>query len=224
MKKILKYRFMTIPKKLAGDIRVTIDDRSPEYRSNYDSGETISLRLMPFITLSIVRPATQDDEGRTVRAPFNLNDSLGMTKFNLPIFIDNLGSIREAMKTPNLYTYQGQRLEINDKSAEVARRVFTIGSTVIEMIPVVIEIDESNKVEGIKVKFNNEGSSFTLTLNEMTSLYWNLNHIEIDDTAISMYKTYITSSSATTTINTPKQYQPIVDISPKSSFGDYLDE
>lgn len=223
MKQTIRYRILTIPKKISVDIRLVLNDTvSPEYRSNFDDGSNVSVRLSPFIGVNIIRPTERDEEGRSIRAPWNPNDSIGMTMFNLPIFIDNLHAIRESMKVPNLYSYVGKRLEINDKEAELARRVFTIGSTVVEFAPVVIESDENTRVEGIKVKFNNEDSSFLLTLNEMTSLYWNLSHMDPEGIAIKLYQMYVKQPDKKDTAQpTQKKYNTSVDIAPKAiSFSD----
>lgn len=225
MKNVIRYRFLTIPKKIYCDIRLSISDNiSPEYRSSYEDTNSVSLRLSPFIGINIVRPNVQDEEGRTIRAPWNPNDSLGMTKFNLPIFIDNLRAIRRSMETPNLYSYVGKRLEINEKEAELTRRVFTIGNTVVEFAPIVVTPDDDTRVEGIKVKFNNEDSSFTLTLNEISSLYWNLNNTNYEEIAIMMYQSYMKNPDKKEFEPTKKTYNTSVDITPKSidaiSFSD----
>lgn len=225
MKNVIRYRFLTIPKKIYCDIRLSISDNiSPEYRSSYEDTNSVSLRLSPFIGINIVRPNVQDEEGRLVRAPWNPNDSLGMTKFNLPIFIDNLRAIRRSMETPNLYSYVGKRLEINEKEAELTRRVFTIGNTVVEFAPIVVTPDDDTRVEGIKVKFNNEDSSFTLTLNEISSLYWNLNNTNYEEIAIMMYQSYMKNPDKKEFEPTKKTYNTAVDITPKSidaiSFSD----
>ena len=225
LKNVIRYRFLSIPKKVYCDIRLSISDNiSPEYRSSYEDTNSVSLRLSPFIGINIVRPNVQDEEGRTIRAPWNPNDSLGMTKFNLPIFIDNLRAIRRSMETPNLYSYVGKRLEINEKEAELTRRVFTIGNTVVEFAPIVVTPDDDTRVEGIKVKFNNEDSSFTLTLNEISSLYWNLNNINYEEIAIMMYRLYMKNPDKKEFEPTKKTYNTTVDITPKSidaiSFSD----
>lgn len=217
MKQILRYRFLNIPKKIYGEIRLTIDERNAEYHSVFDGGTGVSLRFMPFISLNINRPMELDENGRTIRPPFNPNDSLGMTKFNLPIFIENLHAIKEGMKTSDLYAYQGKRLEMNPTVAERIRRVFTIGNTVIEFMPAILTPDEESRLEGIKVKFNNEDSSFTLTINEMTSLLWNLNHLDVDGIALALYTDYANKSN---TQQSNTQYKSTIDINPKTDFID----
>ena len=218
MKQILRYRFLTISKKLYGEIRLTIDERNAAYHAAFDGGTSVQLRAMPFITLGINRPMEQDENGRTIRPPFNPNDSIGMTKFNLPIFIENLARIKEDMKTSDLYTYHGKRLEINPTIAERVRRVFTIGNVVVEFSATILTPDDESRLEGIKVKFNNEDSSFTLSLNEMISLLWNLDHLDVDGIALAMYTKYgndVNKGVTPSTSFNSNSLKSIIDIAPK---------
>ena len=221
MKQTIRYRFLNIPRKVTGEIRITLDDRSVEYHSQYEGGSGVSIRMTPFITLNITRPSEMDENGRYIRPPFNPNDSLTMTKFNLPVFLENLNGIIEGMKTKALYSYMGKRLELNAELAEKVRRVFTIANTIVEMAPVILLPDDESRIEGIKVKFNNENSSFSLSINEMQSLAWNLNHLDVDNLAFALYRAYANpaqnpmSKENSYASNIPKS---TVDISPKTDF------
>lgn len=221
MKQTIRYRFLNIPRKVTGEIRITLDDRSVEYHSQYEGGSGVSIRMTPFITLNITRPSEMDENGRYIRPPFNPNDSLTMTKFNLPVFLENLNGIIEGMKTKALYSYMGKRLELNVELAEKVRRVFTIANTVVEMAPVILLPDDDSRIEGIKIKFNNEGSSFSLSINEMQSLAWNLNHLDVDNLAFALYRSYanpVQSPMPKEDSYSPNIPKSTVDISPKTDF------
>ena len=215
MKHVIKYRVLNIPNKLTMEVRYTL--------SNYDGtierdGAKYScLNINPLIGISIVKNADVDENGIKVKAPWNPNDHIGMTKYNLPILYDELYGIQQDMKKPELYTYHGTRLEINETLAEEIRRVFIIGNITVELSAVVIVQNDESRVEGIKMKFNNEQSSVMLTLNELTSLIFNINHLNVDGIAISMYNTFITSNKGLITSNTVNVDFPLptVDIVPK---------
>lgn len=215
MKQSTSYRFLTIANKLRCELRIVIDtERSPEYTSSGSGSKVTSLTFHPIIMLTMVKPQATDENGQRIQTPWNPNDSISMTKFNLPIFIDELRYIIKDMKIPELYTYHGKRLELNEEVAEKARRVFMIGTTAIELTPVVIVQDE-DRFEGIKMKFNNEQSTVMLTLNEMTSLEDNLRRIDIDSLALILYINYVNRPDR------PKNFDqlmpaPKVDIVPKS--------
>ena len=195
MKQIVRYRFMTIPSKLTGELRITIDERSAEYNSQFDGGRSTNIALFPIIAVAITRPNEIDEKGNKIRAPWNPNDSIGMTKFTFPIFINELKAMMRDMKIPELYTYQGNRLELNTKISEKYRHVFMLGNTAIEFSPVVITQPDETKVEGVKLKFNREESSVLLTLNELEALLYNLNSLNVDLLSLQLYKTYITKVS-----------------------------
>lgn len=188
MKQTIRYTFLTIPGKLRGDIRLVVDsERSPEYSGTTPDGSiTNSLTIYPALSLSIIRVPDMDENGQRVRAPWNPNDYLPMTKFNLPIMIDELKGMIEDLKTPELYTYHGTRLEINEGAADKIRRPFMIGNNTVELSAVIVMKDDE-RLEGVKLKFNNEQSSVTLTLNELTSLCYNLDHIDIDSMSLTLY-------------------------------------
>ena len=191
MKQIVRYRFMTIPGKISGDVKITVDDRSSEYVSAYDGGRSTSISLFPVINVTIVRPTETDENGRRIRGQWNINDSLGLTKFTLPIFLRELNQIQRDMETPDLYTYHGTRLELNDAVASKIRRAFMLGNTAVELTATVLEQSDERKIEGIKMKFNNEQSTVLLTINELTALIYNVEHIDIDNLALSLYLTYV---------------------------------
>lgn len=218
MKQIVKYRILTIPNKVTMEIRLNIDDRNSEFVTMRDGAKYTNLNMNPVIGLSILKAAEIDESGNRVRAPWNINDHLTMTKYNLPILYEELHGIQQDMKKPELYTYHGKRLEINETLAEEIRRVFVIGTTTVELSTVVIVQPDETRVEGIKIKFNNEQSTTLLTLNELNSLVYNINHIDIDSLTVGIYQTFIDRSnkggitSTTTNVDFPL---PSVDIAPK---------
>lgn len=219
MKQIVRYRFMTIPNKLHADIRLTVDDDSrAELKSTYEGGKSTNLVLLPMINLQIVKPLESDANGRRFRPLPQLNDSIGLTKFNLPTFIMELKAIFNDMKTPDLYTYRGDRLDINEGLADKVRRAFIIGRTSIELRPIIIEQPNEtgaiDRIEGIKMKFNNESSIVYLTLREVESILWTFNHLDIDNLILNMYLSFIDRSST----SSYERSKPVVDIVPKPTY------
>ena len=220
MKQTTSYRFLSIPNKIRGDLKIIIDtDRNPEYVSNNASGTNTSITFYPIVTLTIIKPSQIDENGQRVQVPWTINDSLSMNKINLAIFKNEFKEIMNGMKTPELYTYHGKRLELNESIAEEVRRVFMINPTMtVELSPVVIMQDD-DRLEGIKIKFNNEQSTVTLTLNEVTGFYEVINKLEIDSVAMLLYLNYASRPDK------PKQFDalnpPTVDIVPKSN-ADFL--
>lgn len=220
MKQTTSYRFLSIQNKIRGDLKIIIDtDRNPEYVSNNASGTNTSIAFYPIVTLTIVKPPQIDENGQRVQVPWTINDSLSMNKINLAIFKNEFKEIMNGMKTPELYTYHGKRLELNESIAEEVRRVFMINPTMtVELSPVVIMQDD-DRLEGIKIKFNNEQSTVTLTLNEVTGFYEVINKLEIDSVAMLLYLNYASRPDK------PKQFDalnpPNVDIVPKSN-ADFL--
>lgn len=212
MKQIVRYRHLTIPGKLTSDIRIMVDDRGSEYHSNMNMNDSTSINLFPVINLSITRLGDVDENGNKIKAPWNPNDSLGMTKYNLPIFVDELYNIQQDMKIPELYTYHGKRLEINEEIASKIRRVFMIGNVTLELTAIVITQNDDSRLEGIKMKFNNEQSSVQLTLNELNSLIFNYKHIDIDSISLLLYLNYVKRPDVSSFDSLMK---PEVDIIPK---------
>lgn len=212
MKQIVRYRHLTIPGKLTSDVRIIVDDRGSEYHSNMNMNDSTSINLFPVINLSITRLGDVDENGNRIKAPWNPNDSLGMTKYNLPIFVDELYNIQQDMKIPELYTYHGKRLEINEEITSKIRRVFMIGNVTLELTAVVITQNDDSRLEGIKMKFNNEQSSVQLTLNELNSLIFNYKNIDIDSISLLLYLNYVKKPDKSSFDGLLK---PEVDILPK---------
>lgn len=224
MKQIVKYRILTIPTKVTLDLRITVDDRAVEYTSMFEGSKTTNITCFPMLSLGLVKASEIDENGQRIKTPWNPNDNLPMTKFSLPIFIEELAAIKKDMTIPELYTYHGKRLELNESLASKVRRVFMVGNTTIELSAVVlIKPDDESRIEGIKMKFNNEQSSVLLTLNEMNSLLYNLQHVNIDLLAMTLYLHYMKSPNKQNNYNTndlPIVAAPKVDIKPKESeFG-----
>lgn len=216
MKQVTRYQFLNIPGKMRGELRITIDsERSPEYTSINEGGTNTGLTIYPSISLAITRPPEMDDNGQRVRAPWNPNDYLPMTKFYLPIFVNELHGIITDMKIPDLYTYHGKRLELNEEIAAKIRRPFVIGNTTVELSAVVI-IQDDDRLEGVKLKFNNEQSSVLLTLNELTSLHDNLAKLDVDSISILLYLNWINRPDKPKSFN-QLDPSPKVDIAPKAS-------
>lgn len=214
MKETVRYRCLTIPGKVTVDIRIVIDTRGAEYSSvSGDGSKNTSITFYPTINLNITRSSTLGEDGKMVRAPWNPNDSLGMTKYNAPIFIEEIAGIQKDMKIPDLYTYHGKRLELNEEVAAKIRRVFMIGNVILELSAVVVVQQDESRVEGIKVKFNNEQSTFLLTLNELNSLVYNLTHLDVDSISMLMYLNYISRPDHPKSFE-PSTILPKVDILP----------
>ena len=53
MRQIVRYRFMTIPNKLVGEMRITVDERSAEYTAQFDGGRSTNISLFPVINLQM---------------------------------------------------------------------------------------------------------------------------------------------------------------------------
>lgn len=187
MKQIIRYRYLNIPNKLSGDIRITID-KDPEYSTVFDGGRSTNITLFPIIALSMIKNI-YDENGMRIKSPWNPNDSIGMTKFNLPIFIRELKSIEKDLLIPDLYRYVKERLEVDPEKAESVRKVFMIGNTTIELSAIVIE-DDTAQYEGIKMKFNNENSVTSLSINELRSLIFNLENLNVDSLVLQLYFNY----------------------------------
>ena len=217
MKQIVRYQNLIISGKLRSEVRITVEDRGSEYTSNFDGNRSTSINLFPIVTIALIRQGETDDNGNKVKAPWNPNDSISMTKYNLPIFIHELTAIQQDMKIPELYTYQGKRLELNEEIAQKARRVFMIGNTTLELTSqVIVQPSDDSRVEGIKMKFNNEQSSVLLTLNELDSLVFNLKNLDVDNIALLLYLNYITKPGNTKSFDNTT-LSPKVDIAPKTS-------
>lgn len=217
MKQIVRYQHLVIPTKLRSEVRITIDDRGVEYTSSFDGNKSTSINLFPIVTITLTRPGEIDENGNKIRPPWNPNDNLNMTKFNMPIFLNELIGIQKDMKIPDLYTYQGKRLELNEEVAQKIRRVFMVGNTTLELSAVVIiNSADDSRVEGIKMKFNNEQSTVLLSLNELESLAFNLKSLNVDSIAFALYLQYVSRPNNAKVFNA-NTLTPKVDIAPKSS-------
>jgi hypothetical protein len=221
MKQIVRYQNLIILNKLRSEVRLTIDDKSIEFVTNYNGDKNTSIGLFPIVSLTLLRPSEIDENGSRIRSAWNPSDILGMTKYTLPIFVSELKAIQNDLKISDLYTYSGKKLELNDTVATKIRRVFMIGRVTVELSAVVIvqqdTLGEDVRLEGIKMKFNNEQSTVQLTLNDIESLVFNLSNLDVDNISLLMYLNYI---------NKPKQQsnqvQVDVDIQPKASEFDDL--
>lgn len=216
MKQYLKFQSLVIAGKLRTEIRIMLDNKSPEFISNKEDTRSVILSLFPTICISLTKPLERGEDGKVIPAVWNPNDSLSMTKYNFPIFLEELIGMKNDMKTPDLYVYTGKRLELNEDAAAKIRRVFMIGSVTVEFSAVVIVQPDDTRVEGIKMKFNNEQSSVFLTLNEISSLAFNLSHMDIDSISLAMYLNYANKPNKTTSFDSSSL--PKVDIIPKEVF------
>lgn len=221
MKRQIRYRIMTIPKKMTVELKMTVDTMKSRFAPNGESTNELNgdvytgLSLFPLVCLVITRQADYDENGQRQRLPYNPNDSLGMTRYQLPIFIGELIRMGESMKVPELYSYVEQRLVVNEELADRHRRVFVIGNMTVEMLPVVITQPDETKVEGIKLKFNNEGSTVPLTLNDLESLMFTLQHLDVDTISLQLHMTYLRAISSPTPNAISAQRGGEIDIRPK---------
>lgn len=217
MKQYVKYQLFVVPKKMNAEVRIAIDDKGGEYVVKSPDGNiSTKISFYPTVALSITRIGERDENGLFVKPPFNLNDTLGMTKYSLPTLINNLKKFREDMNIKELYSYQGKRLELNETIAEKIRNPFIIGNITVEISATILVQPDDTRVEGAKLKFNNEQSSVLLTINELDSLIFNLDHIDIDSIALLLYLNYITKPNHPTSYNAATLSSDI-DIKPKES-------
>lgn len=224
MKRYVRYQSSVVPKKLRVEVRITVDDRGVEYTSEFDGNVSTNISFFPIVTLTIQRQGEIDDNGNKTKAPWNPNDSLGMSRFNMPLLVNALKRISKNMERKELYTYQGSRLELNEKLAEDIRDVFMIGNITVELSAVVIIQPDDSRIEGIKMKFNNEQSSVLLTLNELEILTYNLDHMDVDSIALLIYLNYIKRPDHPKLME-DKDIKPQnninVDILPKAEFKEF---
>jgi len=224
MKQIVRYKFLSIPHKLAGEIRLTIDSKSVAYTSTYEGGRSTNVSMMPSVVLTIMRESERDENGRFVRPPWNPNDSIPLTRYHVPLLLMEMKEIYKDMKIPEMYKYHGDRLELNETLASKSRKVFIIGSVTVELVPVVIQRDETTAIEGIKMKFNNESSTVALTLNEFYSLIYQIEKLNLDVMVTWMYDKYITDEAKEPYQRKPRVRPAIVDIEPKTRMDSILAE
>ena len=209
MKQIVRYRFMTIPNKLNGEIKISVDDRGAEYATSYEAGKSTTIGIFPIISIIIARQIEIDDTGKRTRPAWNINDSLGLTKFTLPVFVRELKGIEKDLQIPELYSYQGTRLELNEEIAQKIRRAFMLGNMAVELTAVVIEQSDERRIEGIKMKFNNEQSTVLLSINELTALIYNVDRLDVDSMTLQLYLAYITRKN---NVHTRDANKPVIDI------------
>ena len=191
MKKSLKYTLLTIPNKLQVDVKAIVEDTgvlASEYIS--PTKEFIALKLYPLITLSIVRPYEMDESGVRRRLNWSPNDSLPLTKYTLPVFLKEFLDIKKDMEIKELYSYIGNRLELNENLAEKITKKFKVGNNYVELTPIVISLLDDTRVEGIKLKINNEESTVLLTVNDIESLAFTLTNSQFDLIVINLFKMY----------------------------------
>lgn len=214
MKQVIRYRFLTIPNKIRCEINTTVDDRTI-YKSSSDGRSVLSCTPFSYVTISIVRPLERDDNGNVVSS-FNRNDILSISRYNFPLFLDELNAIHKDLKIPELYKYIDKRLELDEEIAGKIRRVIKLADTVIEFSAVVIEQDSDTnpRVEGIKLKFNNEHSSVALTVNDIAVLTHVLNHLDVDTIVLKMLSMHM-NEPGRNTFRQRDMDAPIVDIVPK---------
>lgn len=224
MNQTVRTNVLTIPNKLKCDVRLFVSDRgNPEYKSRLEGQINTILSMFPSVMLTIIRAPEFDEDGKRIRAVMNPDDSLAVNKYHFPILVTELKGMCDDLKTPELYQYHGKRLEINELAAEKIRRVFMIGRTTVELSAIVVvvtnQLGEDERREGVKLKFNNEQSSVCLTVNEITSLAYTLDHLDLDTVALMLYTGFIDRTQINSP-NTLTEYtrspEPVVDIQPKS--------
>ena len=182
----VRCRVLSIPGKFNVSVRIMIDNRT-EFRSLSDSGENIALTLSPAIETQIVRPRTDPTAGPRI---WNPNDSLMLSKFTLPLFLQDLDAVVESLKLTEMFVYTGDRLELNPKLAEEKRRIFRANqSFYVEIIPTVVESEEK-RVEGIRLTFNKEPSQVSLTIPEIDSYRFTLKNLQPDIIALLLFNHY----------------------------------
>ena len=213
MKQIVKYHLLTIPNKIRCDIRLVYDEtKNADYVIDTGDTKSTNITFYPYIGISMIRPYEINEEGRRVSAPLNPNDYTSLTKYSLPIFIRELSAMMNDMKTPDLFTYHGSRLELNESLAAKIRKVFMNGQMTIELSAVVDVQSDESRVEAIKMKFNNEQSSVVMTLNDITALLYTLENVDVSTLALTLYNEYIDKS--TNVKGQSNVAKPIVDILP----------
>lgn len=193
MKKSMKYTVLTVPNKLKVDIKLITDDLVPSEFVSLNK-DVMSLSLYPLISVSIVRPFEIDENGIKKRPPWNPNDSLAMTKYTLPIFLKELVDINEDIKIKEMYNYFNDRLELNEELGQKVTRKFKIGNNSVELRPTVISMIDDTRIEGIKLKINNEDSVVLLSLNDVEALIYTLKNCSVDMIAFLLYNRYMKGS------------------------------
>ena len=213
MKNNVKYQLLLISGKLRLFVSVKTDSKtSAEYHSIVNDIDFTNITLYPSLGISLIKTQEMDENGLKKKGLWNPNDTVQMNSDKYPFFLEELVKIQTSLKNPNMYTYVGKRLELNNELAEKARIVFDIPGVKIELVPVVIIQPDETQLEGIKMKFNNENSSVLLTLNELEVLRFKIKKIDIDILALMMYQYYIRLVKE----NSPLLTSPVIDIVPKN--------
>lgn len=187
MKQSLKYNILTIPNKIKVDIKILLDDKKPEYIS--EDGEFFSLTIYPLIIISIIRPFIVNEDGLKKKPSWNPNDSLILTKYNFPLLMRELEEIQKDLKIRELFSYIGDRLELNEELATKVTRKIRLGNNSVELSPIIIT-REDDRIEGIKFKINNDDSIIKLSINDLDSFIYNLKHSDIDTITFMLYNRY----------------------------------
>lgn len=169
-----------IPFKLKLEIRIVVDEKYI-WKSNFNGANYIGFNLNPQVYLNIQK-VKEIDQTENIWDP---NNSLFMNKYTYPILLEELKQMYQNLKIPELYSYTGKRLELNESEATKIRKSFKIGQTSIELCAVVI-IQDDERIEGIKLKFNNEDYHVLLTVNDLISLIKNLDSLNPDTVAWNM--------------------------------------
>ena len=226
MKKQVKYKLLTIPKKLSIDIKIWEDSspnnrfRTGEFTNDRNGDIFTTVSLFPTVTVSLTKPGEMDENGQYQKSPYNINDNVGLTKYQLPIFIMELDRVNKALQIPELYSYINKRLTVNEELAEKHRRVFMSGNIMVELSPVVITGIDDVMVEGIKMKFNNEQSTVLLTLNEIEVILFSLKNLDVDSIALMLHLNYLNGNGAQmlngTTEMSSNTMSNSIDIKPKA--------
>lgn len=189
MKKSMKFSILSIPGKIKIDLRVVDNDEiSSEYIGV--NNDLVSLVLYPLVIVSIVRPYELSDDGIKRKGVWNPNDSLPLTKYNVGVFLKELKEINNDMKIKELYNYFNERLELNEDVGEKIVRKFKVGNNCVELTPVVISLLDDSRVEGVKLKINNEESTVLLTLNDLEAVIYVLDHLDINTIAFMLFNRY----------------------------------
>lgn len=230
MKRQVKYRILTITGKMTVDLKLVYDDarngrfnRTGETVSSSNGDTYINLTFFPMINFNIVRKGEVDENGVYQRPPLNLSDMMQATRYQLPLVVSELKKIYDALCIPEMYSYLNSRLEVNDELAEKHRRVSKVGMTVLELTPVVIvQPEDESRIEGVKMKFNNEQNTVLFTLNDIETLIYTMEHFDIDATSLLIQNNYLKNSDIVPSDVGGYAAQPVVDIKPKIEGADNL--
>ena len=207
MKKVIRFLNLSIPGKVKVETRISFDERS-ETITTQTVDPIVGIRVFPWMSITIQRPYNPEE-----KSVWNPNDSLGLNTYTLPIFMDNLIGMQKDLKIPELYKYMGSKLEVDTAAAEKIRRVFMVGNNTVELTAVVIEQPDESKVEGIKMKFNNEQSVALLSLNDIEAMIYTINRVNMDTLSAMAYFNFYKADKEISSIKN-NNIVPLVDIQP----------